>query len=153
MDRDLPIANVRTMEEIISDRLAFGRFEAIIYSSFAVMALLLAAVGIYGVMSLLVKQRTREMGLRIALGARKSQVVWLVLKQSLALATAGLILGVGFAWSAARLMQSALYGAGSPYLATLVVVGAVLLGAALVACLIPALRAARVQPMVALRND
>jgi putative ABC transport system permease protein len=153
MDRGLPMANVRTLEEIISGRLAFGRFEAVIYSSFAGLALWLAAVGIYGVMSLLVKQRTREMGLRIALGASRSQVVRLVLKQGLALATAGLILGVGCAWSVARLMQSALYGAGSPYLATLAVVGAVLLGAALVACLIPALRAARVQPMTALRND
>jgi len=153
MDRDLPIANVRTLEEIISGWLVFGRFEAVIYSSFAGLALLLAAVGIYGVMNLLVKQRTREMGLRIALGASRSQVVGLVLKQGLAVASAGLILGVGCAWLAARLMQSALYGAGSPYLATLAVVGAALLGAALVACLIPALRAARVQPMVALRND
>jgi putative ABC transport system permease protein len=153
MDRGLPVANVRTLEEIISSQLAFGRFEAVIYSSFAGLALLLAAVGIYGVMSLLVKQRTREMGLRIALGASRSQVVRLVIKQGLALATAGLILGAGCAWSVARLMQSTLYGAGSPYLATLAVVGAVLLCAALVACLIPALRAARVQPMVALRND
>jgi len=153
MDRDLPIANVRSLEEIISGGLVFGRFEAVIYSSFAGLALLLAAVGIYGVMNLLVKQRTREMGLRIALGASRSQVVGLVLKQGLAVATAGLIFGVGCAWLAARLMQSALYGAASPYLATLAVVGAALLGAALVACLIPALRAAKVQPMVALRND
>jgi hypothetical protein len=86
-------------------------------------------------------------------GASRSQGVRLVLKQGLALATAGLILGVGCAWSVARLMQSTLYGAGSPYLATLAVVGAVLLCAALVACLISALRAARVQPMAALRND
>jgi putative ABC transport system permease protein len=153
MDRGLPMANVRTLEEIISRQLAFGRFEAIIYSSFAGLALLLAAVGIYGVMSLLVKQRTREMGLRIALGASRSQVVRMVLKQGLALATAGLLLGIGCAWSATRLMQSALYGTGPASLTTLAVVGAVLLGAALVACLIPALRAARVEPMVALRND
>jgi putative ABC transport system permease protein len=144
---------VRTLEEIISSRLAFGRFEAVIYSSFAGLALLLAAVGIYGVMSLLVKQRMREMGLRIALGASQSQVLRMVLKQGLALATAGLILGVGCAWLAARLMQSALYGADSPSLATLAVVGATLLGAALLACLIPARRAARVQPMVALKNE
>jgi len=104
-------------------------------------------------MSLLVKQRTREMGLRIALGASQSKVVQMVLKQGLALAIAGLILGLGCAWLAARLMQGALYGAGSPSLATLAVVGAALLGAALVACLFPALRAARVQPMVALRNE
>jgi len=153
MDRDLPIANVRTIEEIISSQLAIGRFEAVIYSSFAGLALLLAAVGIYGVMSLLVKQRTREIGLRIALGASRSQVVRMVLKQGLALATAGLILGVGCAWSAARLMQSVLYGAGSPSLATMAMVGAALLIVALVACLIPALRAARVQPMIALRNE
>lgn len=153
IDRGLPVANVRTIEEIIANKLAFGRFEAVIYSSFAGLALLLAAVGIYGVMCQLVKQRTREMGLRIALGARRSQVVGLVLKQGLVLAAAGLLLGVGCAWSVARLMQSTLYGAGSPYLATLAVVGAVLLCAAMMACLIPALRAARVQPMVALRND
>jgi putative ABC transport system permease protein len=104
-------------------------------------------------MSLLVKQRTREMGLRIALGASQSQVVRLALKQGLALATAGLILGVGCAWSAARLMQSALYGADSPSLATMAMVGAALLGAALVACLVPARRAARVQLMVASRNE
>ena len=102
---------------------------------------------------LTVKQRTREMGLRIALGVIRSQVARLVLKQGLALATAGLIPGAGCAWSDTRLMQSALYGADSPYLATLAVVGAALLGAALMACLIPALRAARVQPMVALRNE
>jgi len=153
MDRDMPVANVRTLEEIISSQLAFGRFEAVIYSSFAGLALLLAAVGIYGVVSLLVKQRMREMGLRIALGASRSQVAQLVLKQGLALATAGLILGVGCAWSAARLMQSALYGAGSPSLATLGVVGGTLLSVAMVACLIPALRAASVQPMVALRSE
>lgn len=153
MDPGLPIGNVRTLEEIISGQLAFGRFEAIIYSSFAGLALLLAAVGIYGVVSLLVRQRTRETGLRIALGASRSQVVRLVLKQGLSLATAGLILGAGCAWVATRLMQSALYGAGSPSLATLAVVGAALLSVALVACLIPALRAAGVQPMVALRND
>jgi len=153
MDRDLPVANVRTLEEIISSQLAFGRFEAVIYSSFAGLALLLAAVGIYGVMSVLVKQRTREIGLRIALGASRSQVVRLVLKQGMLLATVGLILGAGCAWAAARLLQSALYGGGFPYLATLAVVGAALLSVALVACLIPALRAARVQPMAALRND
>jgi putative ABC transport system permease protein len=153
IDRGLPVANVRTLEDIISNQLAFGRFEAVIYGSFAGLALLLAAVGIYGVMSQLVKQRTREMGLRIALGASQSRVVWLVLKQGLVLATAGLIIGAGCAWSVARLMQSTLYGAGSPYLATLAVVGAVLLCAAMLACLIPALRAARVPPMAALRND
>jgi putative ABC transport system permease protein len=153
MDRELPVANVRTLEEIISGQLAFGRFEAVIYSSFAGLALLLAAVGIYGVMSVLVKQRAREIGLRIALGASRSQVVRLVLKQGMLLATVGLILGAGCAWAAARLLQSALYGGGFPYLATLAVVGAALLSVALVACLIPALRAARVQPMVALRND
>jgi putative ABC transport system permease protein len=153
VDRDLPMAEVRTMNQIVDDRLVYGRFEAAVYGSFAGLALLLASVGIYGVINLVVKGREREMGLRMALGASRSQVLRLILRQGLTIASAGLILGLGCAWLAARVMQNTLYGAGSPDLATLALVGLVLLGSAFLSCLIPALRAASVQPMVVLRND
>jgi putative ABC transport system permease protein len=153
MDRELPMANVRTMEGIVSSRLAFGRFEVAVYGSFAGLALLLAVVGIYGLMTLLVKQRSREIGLRMALGARQWDVVQMILKQGVTIAIAGLILGVGGAWLVTRLMQSTLYGAETPNLATLAIAGTALIGTALLACLIPAWRASNIQPMVVLKND
>ena len=124
-----------------------------VYGSFAGLALLLAVVGIYGVMTLLVKQRSRERGLRIVLGARQWDVVQMILKQGMTIAVAGLILGVGGAWLVTRLMQSTLYGAETLNLATLAIAGTALRGTALLASLIPAWRASNIQPMVVLKND
>jgi putative ABC transport system permease protein len=153
IDRELPMANVQTMDQIIWEKLAFDRFDAAVYGTFAALALALAAVGIYGVMAFVVNQRTREMGLRLALGATRSNIVRLILGQGLGIAAYGLVLGSGCAWFAGKLMQSALYGQSSVNFLTLTAVGVTLLGTALLACYIPAVRAAEVEPTVALRSE
>jgi putative ABC transport system permease protein len=153
IDRELPMANVQTMDQVMWEKLAFDRFEAAVYGTFAGLALALATVGIYGVMAFVVNQRTREMGLRVALGATRSNIVRMVMGQGLSIAASGLVLGIGLAWFSGKLMQSALYGQSSASFVTLAAVGVTLLGTALLACYVPALRAAAVEPTVALRNE
>jgi putative ABC transport system permease protein len=153
LDRSLPMANVRTVEQIAAGRLAFDRFEAALYGSFATLALLLAAVGMYGMVAYFVSQRIPEMGLRLALGASPGKIVRLVLLQGGTLAAAGLIAGSGCAWWMGRLMQSQLYAAGPPRVDLMLSVGGVLLATALIASWLPAQRAARVDPTTALRNE
>ena len=153
-DPEMPMANVMTADRIVRERLGFDRFEAVLYGAFAALALLLAVAGIYSVMACIVSQRTREAGLRIALGAGRSGIVRLVLREGMTLAFTGLVLGLGCAWSAGRLMEARLYGAGAAQdPATVAAAAAVLLGGGAVACLIPANRAARVDPMTALRDE
>ena len=153
MDRDLPIMNVRTMDQIVDDSLASDRFQTILYGTFAAFALLLAAVGIYGVMSFAVAQRTHEIGLRMALGAARQTVVALILKEGMLLALVGSGLGLVGALFVGRAMKSMLYGVGAIDLAAFGAVAIVLLAAALLACFIPARRAAKLDPMVALRYE
>lgn len=153
IDRELPMAHVQTMDQVIWEKLAFDRFEAVVYGTFAGLALALAAVGIYGVMAFMMNQRNREMGLRMALGATPADIVRMVLGQGLRIAVFGLVLGAGCAWFAGRLMQNALYGQSSASLLTLGAVGVLLLGTALLACSFPALRAAEVDPTVTLRSE
>jgi putative ABC transport system permease protein len=153
MDRDLPITDVRTMDQIVDQSLASDQFQTILYGTFAAFALLLAAVGIYGVMSFAVAQRTHEIGLRMALGAARQTVVALIVKEGMLLALIGSSLGLLGALFVGRAMKSMLYGVGAIDLVAFGAVAIVLLAAALLACLIPARRAAKVDPMVALRYE
>jgi predicted permease len=142
-----------SMDELISGSLAARRFSMILLSVFAGLALLLASVGIYGVISYVVGERTREMGIRMALGAQRSDILWLILRQGGTLAGAGVVLGLISSMGLARFMTGLLYGVGATDPLTFLAV-AILLGlVALAACCIPALRAARVDPMVALRYE
>jgi putative ABC transport system permease protein len=142
-----------SMDELISGSLAARRFSMILLSVFAGLALLLASVGIYGVISYVVGERTREMGIRMALGAQRSDILWLILRQGGTLAGVGVVLGLISSMGLARFMTGLLYGVGATDPLTFLAV-AILLGlVALAACCIPALRAARVDPMVALRYE
>jgi putative ABC transport system permease protein len=153
MDPDLPLADVRTMDQIVRERLAGDRFSAILFGSFAAMALLLAALGIYGVMSFVVAQRTHELGLRFALGATRAQVLALVLKDGLATALAGTALGFFGAYWLGRAMQGMFEDV--PGLDTLrfALLAVTLLVTAALACYLPARRASRVDPLTALREE
>ena len=150
---DVALSDVRTMDQIVDQRLVGDRFLALMYGTFAAVALSLAAVGIYGVMTFSVAQRTHEIGLRMALGAAREQVIGLILKEGLALAFIGLGLGLVGACLVGRAMRGMLYGVGAIDLAAFSSVAAVLLGAAILASYIPARRAAKVDPMVALRYE
>jgi putative ABC transport system permease protein len=153
IDPDLPLANVRTMDQYIGEVLAFDRFGMVLYASFAALALLLAAVGIYGVMNFVVAQRTNEFGLRMALGARGSNILSMVLKEGGTLAFVGMVFGLGGAYLVGRAMHSNLYGVSAMDIGSFGVAALTLLAAALLACYVPARRAAKVDPMVALRCE
>ena len=141
------------MDEIISDSLATRRFSMILLGAFATIALLLASVGICGVLSYLVGQRTHEMGIRLALGAQGRDVLRLVVRQGMALTLAGIGLGLAGALGMTRLVAGFLYGVRPTDPLTFLGVSGLLAGVALVACYIPARRAAKVDPIVALRYE
>jgi len=141
------------MEEILSASLAFHRFLMLLLVAFAGLAVALAAVGIYGVMSYLVTQSTREIGVRIALGAQPRQVLCVVIRHGMLLAGLGAIVGVAGSLALTRLLGSQLYGVKPTDALTLAGVTTLLLLVALAACFIPAHRASRVDPMVALRYE
>ena len=153
LDKDLPVTRVRTMEEVWSVSIASQRLNLLLFVLFASLALILATVGIYGVMAYNVAERTREIGIRVALGARSNDVLKLVLAQGLRLAAHGLLLGVVAAFALTRLMASMIYGVSSTDAATFFTVALSLGAVALAACYIPARRALRVDPMVALRYE
>jgi putative ABC transport system permease protein len=153
IDPDLPLAGVKTMDQQVSEVLAVDRFGMVLYGSFAVLALLLAAVGIYGVMAFAVAQRTQEFGLRMALGAGGRQILNLVLKEGGTLAFIGLGLGLGGAYLVGRAMRTMLYGVGALDVLAFGAAALVLLVTALLACYFPARRASRVDPMIALRHE
>jgi putative ABC transport system permease protein len=153
LDPELPLTEVRTMEQIVGERLAPDRLNIALYGGLAALALVLAALGIYGVMAYTVAQRTPEIGLRMALGAERVEVMLQILRQGLTLVTGGMTLGLIGAYALGRAMQSTLYGTGALSVPVLVAVGTVLLVAAVVACYVPARRASTVDPMIALRQD
>jgi len=153
IDPDLPLAGVRTMDEHIDEVLAFDRFGMVLYGSFAALALLLAAVGIYGVMNFAVAQRTHEFGLRMALGARGANVLSMVLREGGTLAFIGMVFGLGGAYLVGRAMHSTLYGVSAMDIGSFSAAALTLLAAALLACYLPARRASKVDPMVALRCE
>jgi putative ABC transport system permease protein len=153
IDEDLPIGRFFTMDELLAASVAAPRFRTALVSVFAVVGLLLAAIGIYGVMAYAVAERTHELGLRVALGATSRDVMRLVLVEALALAAAGLAIGLLAAFAATRLITTLLFGVAPTDPATFASIAAVLLGTALVASYAPARRATRVDPMAALRCE
>ena len=152
-DAQVPLGRVRTMDEILAASVAFQRFEMTLLLAFALLAALLAAVGIYGVMSYLVAQSTREIGVRMALGARPRQVLAIVLGRGMGMAGMGAGIGLVGALALSRLLSHELYGVEPADPATFAAVTALLLVVALVATFVPARRATQVDPMVALRTE
>jgi len=153
IDRDLPIFDVRTMEQLRSESMARRRFLALLALLFGATALALASAGVYGVMALSVAERTQEIGVRLALGARPAQMWALVVRQGLTLIAAGVCVGLVLARLTVPLMASQLFGIDAADPLTLVLVPIVLVGVALLACYVPARRAMRVDPLTALRCE
>ncbi|MEO7520742.1 MAG: ABC transporter permease [Gemmatimonas sp.] len=153
IDGEIPLANIRTMEDMISTSMGQRKLSAILLGTFSAIALLLATLGIYGVMSYTVSQRQRELGIRMALGATRDGVLRLVLRQGMTLAVIGVAIGLFGAFALTRLVASQLYGVDATDPATFVIVTTVLTSVALVASLVPALRATRVDPVIALREE
>jgi ABC-type antimicrobial peptide transport system permease subunit len=151
LDPELPIYNVRTMEQRVDESLAHRRFSMLLLTIFAGVAAGLAAVGIYGVVAFLVNQGTREMGIRMALGATPRGIALLVVRHGMLIAVAGLVLGVAGAIAVSRVMRSLLFGVGTTDPLTYLLVAALVVGTALIASYIPARRAARLDPMRSLR--
>lgn len=153
LDQNLPVSNIRPMTEVVSTALATPRLTGFLLGTFAAIALILAAVGIYGVLSYLVARRTHEIGIRLAIGADRLQVLRLVLRQGLTLAGAGIISGVAAALLLTRVMRTLLYEVQPADPITFVAVSAILAAVALVATAVPAYRATRVSPLIALRTE
>jgi len=153
LDPDLPVKNILTMEQIVGESTANSSFTASLVLSFAALSLLLAAVGLYGVLSYLVTQRTPEIGIRMALGAERMRVLHLILLDGLRPALIGLALGIATSIAVTRLIRSLLYGTNPLDATVFFLVIVTLLLSSTAACLIPAWRAARIDPMRALRSE
>jgi putative ABC transport system permease protein len=153
LDRDLPLSDVKTLEQVTSAAVARTQFTMLLLSVFAGIALLLAAIGIYGVMSYSVTQRTHEIGIRVALGAQRRDVIGLVARQGMTLALVGLSAGVTAAFGLTRVMSSLLFGVSATDPITFASIAALLTGVALGACFVPAWRAMKMDPMAALRHE
>ena len=150
---ELPLAGVKTVDELVDESFAIDRFSVVLFSSFGLVGLLLAAVGIYSVMSFGVAQRTKEFGIRMALGAQRLRVIRQVVTEGVILALVGSLVGLGGAYLVGRAMQSTLYGVGAMDVGAFGAVASILIVAALLACLFPAWRASRVEPIEALRHE
>ncbi|HET6975500.1 MAG TPA: ABC transporter permease [Pyrinomonadaceae bacterium] len=153
VDSQLPVTKVETMSDVAASSFAARRFNMSLLSLFAALALVLAAIGIYGVMSNAVTQRTQEIGIRLALGASTIDVLKLIIRNGLTLVIVGVAIGLGGAFALTRLMATLLFGVTPTDGLTIAVVSGVLIGVALLACFIPARRATKVDPLVALRYE
>ncbi len=153
IDKDQPVFDVKTMQEVRSTSVAVYSFSSVMLGIFAFVALLLASIGIYGVMAFAVTQRTQEIGIRIALGARSVDVLKLVVKHGMKLALLGMAIGLAGSWAVTRFIEKLLVGVKATDLLTFSVVSVCLLIAAFVACYLPARRATKVDPLVALRYE
>jgi predicted permease len=153
IDRNLPLANVRTMTQLVDSSVGQRKLSMILLGVFSGIALLLASIGIYGVMSYSVAQRTRELGIRMALGAARPRVLALVVSQGMVLAAVGVAIGLVAAFALTRFLTNQLFGVGATDPSTFALVSTLLIGVALLATLLPAMRATRVDPVVALRDE
>ncbi len=153
LDKDVPVTEVTRFEDILAREVAPKRFNTGLLSLFAALALLLAAIGIYGVTSYTVAQRTHEVGIRMAIGAQKSDVLMLFMREGMKLVVAGLVVGLAGAFALTRLLASLLFGVSTTDAMTFTLVPIALLVVALLACYIPARRATKVDPLVALRYE
>jgi putative ABC transport system permease protein len=153
VNRDVPVSDVRTMQAVVSESVSTPASTATLFSAFAALALVLGMIGIYGVLSFLVSKRTQEIGLRLALGAQRRDVLWLIAKDAVRLSGAGIMLGLAGAFGLTRLLARELYGVSPLDPATYAGVALAVTLVAIVACGIPAIRGLRVDPLVALRQD
>jgi predicted permease len=153
MDREIPVTEVRTMHDLMSAQLSQPRFTMVLLGTFAGLAITLTIVGLYGVMTYSVTRRTREIGVRMALGAQRRVVLAMVLRDAAVLLVIGIAVGIGAVLTSSSVLQSMLYGTGSrnPMVLMLVCIGVALAG--IFAAYVPAFRAARIDPMVALRYE
>jgi putative ABC transport system permease protein len=153
VDPDQPISNIATMADVLGDEAAQRRIGMIMLAAFAGLALLLASLGIYGVLAYFVTQHTNEIGVRIALGANRRNILALVLKKGMGLTLLGIAIGLATSFAFTRLMSSLLFGVKSSDPVTFTVVPLLLVVVALLACWVPARRATKVDPMIALRYE
>jgi putative ABC transport system permease protein len=150
---DYPMMRVRTMDQVVSQSLVTDRFILMMFGSFAGLALVLAAIGIYGVMTFSVAQRSHEMGIRMALGAGRGQVLGLVISEGMKSALIGLAIGLPGVYFVGKTLKNLLYQISAVDVRALSAVVAVLLASAVVACYVPARRATKIDPMAALRQE
>jgi predicted lysophospholipase L1 biosynthesis ABC-type transport system permease subunit len=153
LDKDQPLARIQTMEDIVDRQLSTPSQSTALLGAFALLALVLASLGIYGVLSYAVAQRTNEIGVRMALGATSGQIMRSFGRRGLGVSLTGLASGIVLATIASRSMSTLLYGFRPDYITTVTVVSGILVGVATLACLVPAYRASRVDPMIALRQE
>jgi putative ABC transport system permease protein len=153
LDPGLPVTKVKTMNDVAAASFAARRFNMLLLTIFAALAVLLAAVGIYGVMSYTVTQRTQEIGIRMALGARGADVLGLIIKNGMILTAVGVVIGIVGGLVLTRLLTSLLFGVTPTDKLTFLVVSALMITIAFVACYLPARRATKVDPLVALRYE
>jgi putative ABC transport system permease protein len=153
VDKDQPLFQIQTMQQVVDDSVAGRRFQTSLLAAFAAVALGLAAIGIYGLMSYSVSQRTHEIGIRMALGGKRAEILRLVVGRGMVLAMVGVAVGIGGALLLTRFLSSLLYGVGANDPVTFLGVAVLLSAVAALASLIPAWRAARIDPMEALRYE
>jgi putative ABC transport system permease protein len=153
LDPNQPVSDVRSMNQVMSEWVSRSRFNTLLLGLFAGLATLLSAVGIFGVMNYSVALRTRELGLRLAIGAQPRQVLLLVLRQGLLLTVFGVVIGLGAAFALTRLLSGLLFGVAAVDVSTFTTISLLLILVSLLACYLPARRAMRIDPLQALRYE